>query len=421
MTNTKHEKDTPPLFRDEALEYISTPNDVNKIISVVGNESWILVSVFIAITVLGLVWLFYGSIPITVPTQGILIPKSGIFRTITSPDGLNIIKEMAVKKGQSIKKDQVIAILENTELTKAIALRKNYIRDLKAKRSQLISEALHDLRIKQKHSNEKKTILQESLSRKAGYKEYLLELIWKEHLLLREGYTKEQNIINLEKELNILEEEETQTKDHLIKIEKDLLTDQENWRQKERDISLKLSDELRDLNNLKTRNEAASTIRSPIHGQVISLQYEMGDQVAPNTPIAVVSQGDNSQLEALIYLNSLEGKKVQVGMDVYMIPTHLQREQIGYIHGKVIEVSSYPETIRSLMARLQNEELAKKFTESNPPISARISINTQGMHSPLNHLNLTPGTLIYGRVVIERRSPFAILIPEIVTLVGAMP
>jgi HlyD family secretion protein len=206
----------------------------------------------------------------------------------------------------------------------------------------------------------------------------------------------------------------------LVQLQKELIVDQENWEQREREIALKLSEEERGLEDLKVRQETARIIKSPLKGRVISIHHKIRDNVAANEPLVTLSEGDETQLDALIYLNPLEGKEVKVGMAVYMIPTHLEKEHVGYIRGEVIDVSPYPETVRSLMSTLQNEELVKKFTESSPPISARIRISQEqqkGRPSPIETFKLSPGTWIYGRVIVERRSPFSIIIPEIKKLV----
>jgi|GEM_PF-3171962 len=421
-TEVKQQIESQPIFRDEALAYISTPNDVNKVISVVGTGTWILIGMFACIMILALGWLFYGSIPITLQGQGILIPKGGIFKTVASPEGLNTIKELTVKTGQIVQKDQVIALLDNSELTKSIAVRTSYVEDLKKKRDDIAADAAKSIEEKKANYEKQKQLLTESLITKAAYKKHLEERLEKEQWLLKKGYTKQQNILDLENQINALKAEDVHTREQLAQIEKEFLVDQESWEQREREIALKLADEERDLDNLKSRQDATKTIRSPLQGKVISIHHKVGDSVGANDPIVTISQGDDQQLEALIYLNPLEGKEVKVGMRVYMIPTHLEKEHVGYIEGKVIEVSPYPETVRSLTSTLQNEDLVKKFTESSPPISTRIAIErNQNKQSPLELFRLSPGTWIYGRVIIEQRSPFAIIIPEIKKLIETTP
>ncbi len=420
----KRQDESPTIFRDEALAYISTPNDVNKIITVVGSGTWILIAVFVGAMGMALGWLFYGSIPITLQGQGILIPKGGIFKTITSPEGLNVIKDLTVKTGQVVEKDQVVAFLDNPEITKTIAVRTHYVDDLKKKRDDLASDAAKSIKEKTEHYEKQKTIIEESLKRKEDYQIQLETNLEKQRMLLEKGYARQQNVLDVESQLNALKEENLRSKERLVQLEKELMVDQENWTQKEREIALKLTDEERGLEDLKTRQETTKTVKSPLKGKVISIHHKIRDNVAANEPLITLSQGDESQLEALIYLNPLEGKEVKVGMVVYMIPTHLEKEHVGYIRGEIIDVSPYPETVRSLMSTLQNEELVKKFTESSPPISTRISITKdqqKDQKSPVEFFKLSPGTWIYGRVIVERRSPFAIIIPEIKKLVEMTP
>ncbi len=412
--------ESQPIFRDEALAYISTPNDVNKIITVIGSGTWLLIFVFVLTMMMGVGWMFWGSIPITLQGQGILIPKGGIFKTVSSPEGLNTIKELMVKTGQFVEKDQVIALLDNPEISKTIDVRKSYVAELRKKRDDVAKEAATSIREKKENYEKQKRIIEDGLKTKVEYGKHLEANLDKQRALLEKGYAKQQTVLDVESQINALKEENLRGKEKLVQLQKELMVDQENWTHREREISLKLSDEERGLDDLKTRQETSKTIRSPLKGKVISIHHKVRDNVPANEPLVTVSQGDETLLEALIYLNPLEGKEVKVGMQVYMIPTHLEKEHVGYIQGEVIDISPYPETARSLMSTLQNEELVKKFTESSPPISARVKIikdPNKDKQSPVDLFKLSPGTWIYGRVIVERRSPFAIIIPEIKKLV----
>jgi HlyD family secretion protein len=418
-SESKQQSDTQPIFRDEALAYISTPNDVNKIITVVGTKVWLLILAFIIIVSMVIGWLFFGSIPITLQGQGILVPKGGIFKTMSSPEGLNIIKDLTVKTGDIVKLDQVIAVLDNPELTKMIEIRTQYIEGLKKKRDDIKNAGQKSIQEKERNKEKEKKILEDRLTSRIDYKKHLEDQLNKERMLFKKGYSKNQNILDVENQLNILKTEELQAKAQFVQLKKEFLAEQEAWEHREREIDLKLSDEMRDLENLKTRLETSSIMKSPSQGKVIGVHHKVGDKVNSNEPLVTISHGDESELEGLVYLNPLEGKEVKIGMMVYMIPTFLEKEHMGYIEGEITEVSTYPETARSLMSTLQNEELVKKFSESSPPISAKVSIKKRVTEKlPLDLHKLSPGTWIYGRVIVKRRAPIAIIIPEIKRLIG---
>lgn len=265
--DAKQQGDSQPIFRDEALAYISTPNDVNKIISVVGSGTWILIAVFVTIMIMGLGWLFYGSIPITLQGQGILIPKGGIFKTVTSPEGFNVIKDLTVKTGQMVEKDQIVAILDNPEITKTIAVRTSYVADLQKKRDDLATDAVKSIKEKTQNYERQKKIIEDGLKTKLGYLSHLEENLVKQRGLLEKGYAKQQNVLDVESQINGIKEENLRGKEKLEQLQKELMVDQENWTQRERDIALKLADEERGLDDLKTRQDTTKTIKSPLKGR----------------------------------------------------------------------------------------------------------------------------------------------------------
>lgn len=422
-SDTKQQGDAQPIFRDEALAYIATPSDVNKIISVVGSGTWVLIFVFSIAMLMGLGWMFWGSIPITLQGQGILIPKGGIFKTVTSPEGYNVIKDLNVKSGDLVDKDQVIAILDNPEITKNIEVRKSYITDLTKKRDDLTTEAKQSIKEKKENYEKQKKIIEDGLVTKAAFLKQLENNLEKQKELFQKGYAKQQNVLDVETQINNIKEENSRSKEKVVQLQKELMVDQESWTQRQREISLKLADEQRGLEDLKTRQETTRIIKSPLKGKVIGVLHKVKDTVPANEPLITISQGNDTELEGLVYLNPLEGKEVRVGMKVYMIPTHLEKEHVGYVKGEIMEVSAYPETVNSLMSTLQNAELVKKFTEQSPPISTRVrilDINTQ-TNSAVDKFKLSPGTWIYGRVIVENRSPFNIVIPELKKAIEIAP
>jgi HlyD family secretion protein len=425
---SKDSENQPSLiFRDEALAHFSTPSDMNKIFTLTRPHTWILLIIFGVLIWGAISWSVLGRIPITIQAQGILIPQEGIFDTVTAPEGVNIIQEMPLKVGDHVQKDQVIITLENPELAKNIADRKNYIEELKGKLESIKQEAVLSLQTKKENNQKQKEIIKRRLEVKDDHQKNLEDFLQKKQELLKKGYSNITDILGLENQINVLKEEELRAKEQMIQMDQDEISTKELWQQKEREIALKLADEERDFNNLKTRYESSKVIKSPIEGKVISIHRQIGDKVLVNEPIITISHGDEKTLEALMYINPLDGKEVKENMTVYMIPSYLEKEKSGYIVGKVSHISSYPETAKTLMATLQNEDLVKKFSESQPPLSARIKIETDpknpgqilwttGKHN--EDTALSPGTWIYGRIVIKELSPLSIILPELKKFLG---
>ena len=65
------------LYRKSALEKISSPEQLDKALTVTSPASWIALLGIAVIVVAGIIWSILGTIPITVSTQGIVSPKVG--------------------------------------------------------------------------------------------------------------------------------------------------------------------------------------------------------------------------------------------------------------------------------------------------------------------------------------------------------
>lgn len=374
-------------------------------------------------------WSIYGQIPITLQGQGILIPKGGIFETITAPEGTNRIQEIHIKAGDTVEEGQTLITLHNPELVKNLEDRQKYLMQLREQLSDIIRDAKRSMEDKSTNHTKQKESLTNGIKDKNAHIEHLEEYLTKKKSLLDKGFSNRPDVLQLENQITTLKDEVRRAKEQMIQMDQDETANKEIWDQKIRDLQLKSADEERDFNHLLARSNATKTIKSTITGRILDIQKNVGDQVSVKDPILTLSSGDEHNLEAVVYFNPLEAKEIKENMKAYLIPTYLDKEHRGYIKGRIDHVSPYPETSRSLMETLQNEDLVKKFTESNPPISTRIRLgksalsNTFGLekkspNTPDDSSILTAGTWVYARVIVKERAPLLIVIPEIKKLLG---
>ena len=426
--------DTTPktnlLFRDEALSYLSSSNDMNKLVILTRPHTWMIVLIFILMTAVLLGWSIYGRIPITLQGQGILIPKGGVFETITAPEGTNRIQEIHVKSGDKVELDQILVTLHNPELLKNIEDRKKYLTQLQEQLAEITREAKRSIDEKSNNHKKQKDILSNGITDKNAHKAQLEEYLEKKKNLLDKGYSNRPDVLQLETQITTLGDDMRRANEQMIQMDQDETSHKEMWEQRARELHLKIADEERDFHNLVARSNATKSIKSTLNGRVLDIQKNVGDQVSVKDPIMTLSSGDERTLEAVVYFNPLEAKEIKANMKAYLIPTYLDKEHRGYINGRIDHVSSYPETSRSLMETLQNEDLVKKFAESNPPISTRIRFGDMALSTPFGRgkkskqsshdvaASLTPGTWVYARVIVKERPPLLLVIPEIKKLLG---
>jgi HlyD family secretion protein len=147
-----------------------------------------------------------------------------------------------------------------------------------------------------------------------------------------------------------------------------------------------------------------------------------GDLIVPGTPIVSLERsGDTGGLEALLYVDSKEGKILRPGMQVQISPTIVKKERYGVLLGTVRAVESFPSTHQGMMRVLHNEELVKAFLSdtAGTPIAVRAELVKESK-TPSGYrwssgvgpdLVLTSGTRCVAQVTTRTQRPIALVLP----------
>ena len=104
------------LYREKALKKLSSPEQLDQLITVVNPRGWIALAATGLVVVLFVIWLFYGSIPISIDGDGIMTTPGGIKKIVAEESG--ILKSVNIKFNDIIEKDQVIAEIKPPPLEK---------------------------------------------------------------------------------------------------------------------------------------------------------------------------------------------------------------------------------------------------------------------------------------------------------------
>ncbi len=128
----------------------------------------------------------------------------------------------------------------------------------------------------------------------------------------------------------------------------------------------------------------------------------------------------HADLEALVFISHDEGKKVAVGMMVYLLPSTLSLFQYGYIMGEVINVSEYPASKESVYSYLGNMNLVDEFFMTGVPYLVKIKLiknimNKSGLEwtSKLGSpFQIEPGATLTANIISKNCSPLQLLIQQ---------
>ena len=163
-----------------------------------------------------------------------------------------------------------------------------------------------------------------------------------------------------------------------------------------------------------------SRIISPISGRIIGLNIQEGSVINKGQVLATFEEFSSTvRLEAVIYVSAEQGGKIKPGMEAQVIPSIVNKEEYGFMLGRVVSVSEYPATSQGMLSTLGSEELVTMLMGEGIPVQVKIDLTpdeeTVSGYKWSSHsgpsLAIPSGTLVQGAVIINRERPIAKVIP----------
>jgi hypothetical protein len=95
------------LFRQAALEKMSSPERLDELMEVTTRQSWLTLLGLCTVIAAAALWAIFGSVPSVVRGDGVLI-REGSLQTVDA-SGVGELRELVLKAGDDVRQDQVVA------------------------------------------------------------------------------------------------------------------------------------------------------------------------------------------------------------------------------------------------------------------------------------------------------------------------
>jgi hypothetical protein len=99
-----------PIFREEALEHLSSPEQLDQTMQVTPLRGWLALLALAAVVAVAVAWGIFGTIPIQINAQGLLLGGEGIRRVLAPGDG---VVTMHRRGGDTVKTGDVVVRLQD--------------------------------------------------------------------------------------------------------------------------------------------------------------------------------------------------------------------------------------------------------------------------------------------------------------------
>jgi HlyD family secretion protein len=462
------------MFRQEALEKLSSPDELDQMLVIVGRKGWISLATGGVLCFILLLWSFFGAIPMTVDGVGILI-SPGYVKPIQAQTS-GAILELRVRPGMKIKAGDIMAVISVPNTQQQLQQARSHKSELERVNSQTIALDSTRIDLELESLNMQARLLSEEIQKAHLLGEELVaqtqryNATQKQNLektktlskelaqsfeeryvaatkLKKDGLASEQMVLSARTSLvenkrkladldvqmqqlglSEIRAQQTQldTQNNLADMRMQLLDlkiRRKKLQQEKLRSSYTLESQVRQAsdteNNLALQLDEAMYIRSPYSGKMVEVSVSYGQFVQPMTQMGMIElDGDDKNLRGLAYFPVKDGKKIQQGMALQLTPTIVERERFGSIRSKVLRVSDYPISRAAAATILGSSEMAHALTGSAPVIEVEAEL-LKDPSKPSGYdwssrgpkLELTPGTTIQCRVTVERRSPISYVLP----------
>ena len=414
------------LFRKTSLERLSSPEQLDQLMQITTPKSWIALSALGVMLVFAILWSIFGKIPTNVNGVGVLIRPGGVFSVESRGSGPII--EYYVHTGEQVQKGQKVAHIDQPDIENQILKAKAVWADLKKQSRQ--SEDFDKKNLELQLASIKKE--DENLNYSVKITEEKLK--WLKEKIETQEKLAEQGLIT-KQALQTTKETYFQTQDELQKVHSQLkqVTINENnliqqIEQRALDHKIRIQNARRDIKLLQNQLKENSDVISHHHGHVISILYDAGQMVSTGTPILsmeLTGEGEKN-LEALVYVDPAQGKRIKMGMLVEVSPSTVKKEEYGFMIGRVTRVSGFPITRQEMMRMLKNEDLVQSLSGHGAPYEIQVELmadvqTPSGYHWSSGNgppEKIHSGTLCGGQITVEKQRPIALVIPVLKKFFG---
>ncbi|QJW83812.1 NHLP bacteriocin system secretion protein [Ramlibacter terrae] len=413
------------LFRKVALDRLSSPEQLDTLVQVVGVRSWMALAPLLLLVLLALGWGIFGSIPTKVTGKFILLQTGGLREVTTASGGR--ITELPLKVGDMVRVGQPVAVLSQPDLTSRIRAVEDRLRELLRQQAEQQRQVDRSRELGRSLVQQQRSALAAQEQAAQERIRVLGERIQSQQTLFEQGLVTRQALLQSRNELVAQQQAVQQVRGELQQVALRAAEDEKRALQELTLSGNQVSEARRELEGLQARMQEASRIVSSHAGRVVEIKVGPGSLVEPGSALVTLETGDAAarRMEAVIYIPAAEGKKVTPGMQAQVVPSTARREEYGFMVGNVRSVSDYAATPESMLGVLQNRQLVQELAAGASPIEVRVDLQPAATASGFEWSSregppfaVRSGTLGTAEIVVSRQAPVTLVIPVLKKSLG---
>ncbi len=410
---------TQAVFRKVSLDRLASPEQLDQLMQITTPKGWIALLALSVLLVTAIVWGCVGRIPETVHGQGILVKSGGVLQVVPSAGGR--VTDIAVSVGDMVSAGQIVARVAQPELTDQLNQALAKLADLRTERESSLAFMRRDMVLQTAALEQQRAAAEQAVAASEESRRWLEQKIAEQEKLVGQGLITKQTLLATREQFNAAVQRASAGRGELAQIRVRKLALANDHEGETDEASFRIEDAEHEVARLERELAERSEVTTPYTGRVLELMTEQGDMVASGEPILSLDLTGRSvkKLMAVLYVPSIEGKRIKVGMPVRIAPSTVKQEEYGMMLGRVTYVSDFPATTRGMSRVLRNDQLVSVLSGGGAPYEVHVDLTVapetasryRWSSSDGPPLTIQSGTLATASIEVRAERPIGMVVP----------
>lgn len=407
------------IFRKSSLDRLASPEQLDSLIRVTSPRAWLALAAIGGLLLTALLWGIFGSIPSKVRGSCILIRPGGVDEIVAPGSGW--VSDISVEAGDMVRHGQMIARVERSTSMDQIKSAEAKLHELRARQEQVMLINGRSTAEQGAYLADSERGLRAKITTAEEQVRTLESKIKNQEQLLEQGLITRQTLLNSRLEWSTARQSIDAFQNEIRQIGVRRLESRKQTDSEQSSLAIQLSEAERNLASLMRSSDQSSLVFSPFNGRVLEIKLAEGSPVSAGTSILTLEQtgASVSDLEAVVYIAPLDGKKVKTNMDVQIAPSTVRQEEFGLMVGKVKSVADFPSSTEGMQRVLRNPQLVQQLAAGAAPIAVQADLTPSATTvsgykwtSPKGpDTRIESGTLCSATITVSNRRPISLVIP----------
>lgn len=407
-----------------APQALRSPEQLDQCISLVRPGHALMTLGLALVVVASGVWGTFGTIATQVVGKGILVSAGErMYPVATTAEGL--VKDILLTPGEHIAAGQTVATLDQPEATGQLVHAKRRLAELEEALAMTRQQSDKERAERRRQTDAQLQSLTIELSQARERATRLSRILAEQDALLARGFARKLDVEQLRQNRDQAAADVSRAESHQRQAEGAYVDFEDQLLMRVADAEHRVSEQRDHVEQLALKLANSVDVRSPSEGIVEEIRISKGSVVRPGDIVATLAN-EFRGYEVLAFLEPYQGKQVEVGMRVHVVPGTVKKEEFGAARGVVVEVSERPLSDAGVNALLRNPTLTQHFVKDGPPVFVRVDLDEDpsapsglawwtGRGPPFA---IGIGTMSSAEVVVREQPPITLVVPYLKRFLG---